>query len=175
MPGRTHTEAALLKALSERAICTSDNSPTTPRTRHGKPMKWLLDIRKLFLNGDDLELVTEAFWDCMEDRLPFQIGGLEVGAVPLVGALIVKARQRGHNINGFIVRKSRKKSGLCNQIEGVLNQHPIVIVDDLANSGSSLRRVHAALSDLGLFISREVQGQVSQSREVQGQVSQSAT
>ncbi len=145
-------ELTLLKVIKERAIRTKENSQFPPKSSSGARVSWLLDIRRLFLNSDDLDMVTDVFWNYMEARLPFQIGGLEAGAVPLIGALIIKAKQRGHNVNGFFVRKSRKKSGLCQQIEGELVNQPIVVVDDLVNSGGSFRRVKSALEDEGYAI-----------------------
>ena len=44
-------------------------------------------------------------------------------------------------MNGFIVRKERKTYGTGGLIEGTLTDAPIVIVDDIVNSGSSLEKV----------------------------------
>jgi orotate phosphoribosyltransferase len=43
-------------------------------------------------------------------------------------------------VNGFFIRKSRKKSGLLNMIEGKINNEKVILVDDIINSGSSFIR-----------------------------------
>ncbi|NCS67255.1 PQQ-binding-like beta-propeller repeat protein [bacterium] len=118
-------------------------------TQTGKLLNWLFDIRALVTKSDDLNLLAEVFWDKMEKQWPFQVGGLEVGAIPLVAAIVMKGREKNYNVNSFMVRKSRKKAGLCKQIEGTLTSEPVVVVDDLINSGHSMRRVVAAVEQEG--------------------------
>ncbi len=117
------------------------------RSGHGGRQVWLFDLRALMTQSDDLNLLSEVFWEKMSDKWPFQVGGLEVGAIPLVAAIVMKGREKKLKVNSFIVRKSRKKSGLCKQIEGTLTDEPIIIVDDLINSGHSMRRVIAAVEE----------------------------
>ncbi len=77
--------------------------------------------------------------------MPFQVGGMEAAAIPLLSAIIMKSVSRGTPVNGFIIRKERKTYGTGGSIEGVLTDAPIVIVDDLLNSGSSLEKARVVL------------------------------
>lgn len=120
----------------------------------GQIQKWLIDLRPVLLNVDALEIITDAFWDRYEEELPFQIGGMEVAAVPLVTALLMKAKQRGLETSGFVIRKERKKSGLGKIIEGTLNDHPILLVDDIMNSGSSLEKSRVFMEQEGRKIDK---------------------
>src|SRR5207245_3997062 len=95
------------------------------------------------------ELVADLFWERFADRLPFQVGGLETGAIPLVAAIAMAGQQRGIPVNAFVVRKERKPHGLSKTIEGVLTADPIVIVDDLINSGSGMEKVRVVLGEAG--------------------------
>src|SRR5207245_2978963 len=95
------------------------------------------------------ELVADLFWERFADRLPFQVGGLETGAIPLVAAIAMAGQQRGIPVNAFVVRKERKPHGLSKTIEGVLTADPIVIVDDLINSGSGTEKVRVLLGEAG--------------------------
>ncbi len=115
----------------------------------GKTQKWLIDLRPVLLDVEGLKLITDLFWDQFESKLPFQIGGMEVAAVPLVTALLMRAEQRGLKTSGFIIRKERKTSGLGKLIEGTLTDDPIILVDDIMNSGSSLEKARAALEQAG--------------------------
>lgn len=143
----------LHKRILSRAILYADveNNQGTNTFRilssQGKPQKWLIDLRKLAMCSADLDLLAQVFWDRMTPHFPFQVGGLEVGAVPLVSAILMKGHALGKSVNGFVVRKSRKKRGLCQQVEGEVNELPIVIVDDLVNSGQSVQRVLAVLQE----------------------------
>ena len=52
----------------------------------------------------------------------------------------MKMREKNVFVNGFFIRKSRKKSGLLKMIEGKLTNEPIILVDDLINQGYTLSR-----------------------------------
>lgn len=110
---------------------------------------WIFDFRSILLNPEHLNLVTDALWEKIKDRDHIQIGGLESAAIPLVTSLVLRAHQEGKRVNGFYVRKSRKKSGLFKDIEGELNDDPIILVDDLINFGTSKYRLVEVLEALG--------------------------
>jgi orotate phosphoribosyltransferase len=140
-------ETKLFKRLETEALVRTneDEGLILRKAQSGMRQNWLFDFRALMTQSDDLDLLAEVFWNRMEPEWPFQLGGLEVGAIPIVAGIVMKGREKGFKVNSFIVRKSRKKAGLCKQIEGKLSDDPIVVVDDLMNSGSSVLRVVAAL------------------------------
>ncbi len=115
----------------------------------GEETSWLFDLRNIFLKPDPLSLITEIFWSCFEKEYPFQIGGQEIAAIPLISAIVLKRHQTGTPINGFIIRKSRKPAGLQKIIEGELNENKIILVDDLLNSGSTILRQVKVLEEAG--------------------------
>ncbi len=108
---------------------------------------WLMDFRRVCLDPDFLDAYTDIFYERFKDRYPFQVGGMEVAAIPLVAAIIMKMRERGMPVNGFFIRKSRKKTGLLKMIEGKLTDAPVILVDDLINSGYTLDRQLKVLSE----------------------------
>ncbi len=120
---------------------------------NGRNGEWLFDIRSVFLDPEGLDILGQLFWDEFETKLPFQVGGLEVGAIPFIAAIQLEGRKRGYNINGFIIRKERRNVGLCRSVEGIITDEKIVIVDDLMNSGNSQRSVQAKLKSEGGKIS----------------------
>lgn len=151
-----NTQDSRLKALSDiissRAIHHSDET-TKIMSPRGETQIWLIDLRPVLLDVAALHLITDAFWDIFEGRSPIQIGGMEVAAVPLVTALLMRAEQRGIQTNGFIIRKERKISGLGKIIEGEVNDYPIILVDDIMNSGASLEKARVALAQADKKIS----------------------
>ncbi len=130
-------------AIRERAIVRGENQRLISPT--GGSNAWLIDMRRLFMDAKLLDALADLFWETCADAMPFQVGGMEVAAIPLLSAILMKGAARGTPVNGFIVRKERKAYGTGGLIEGTLNDAPIVIVDDLLNSGNSLEKVRVVL------------------------------
>lgn len=141
----------LKEIIAERCILRGDKQWLV--SPGGKDNKWQLDLREALLDPEALDLLTDLFWNRFTRHLPFQLAGLEFAAIPLVIALLLKARSRGLTVNGFIIRKERKRYGTGQAIEGHLTDDPILVVDDVMNSGSSLDRVRVSLAGSGRTIS----------------------
>lgn len=113
---------------------------------------WLFDMRRIFLEPETAEQIAELFWDTFNDKNSVQIGGLESGAISLVANLVAHAhyKRAQKDVSGFFVRKSRKKTGLMRHIEGIVRPNrPIILVDDLLNSGKSFVRQVEILAQEG--------------------------
>lgn len=143
----TNRQDFLRNYIKDHVIRTKDELPIF--SPGGRPSSWIFDFRPALMDALFLDALAEEFWDRYETKFPFQIGGLEVAAIPLITGLIMKGKERGIDARGFFVRKSRKKHGLCRFIEGELTGDPIIIVDDLLNSGKSQRRIQMALDEEG--------------------------
>ena len=146
----------LKRAIEEHALKRTDDGHRIIAEISGEisHQPWLFDFRSLFLQSRWLDRYAEIFWETYGDRYPFQVGGLETSALPLIAAILMKGVQHGKPVNGFFIRKSRKRSGLMRQIEGVLTDDPVILVDDLINSGSSFKKQIAILRDAGMTVSR---------------------
>jgi outer membrane protein assembly factor BamB len=130
-------------AIRERAILRGENQRLiSPR---GNSNTWLIDMRRVFMDAKLLDAAAELFWQEFAGRMPFQVGGVEAAAIPLLSAILLKSLSRGTPVNGFMVRKERKTYGKGSSIEGTLTDAPIVIVDDVLNSGSSLEKARVVL------------------------------
>ena len=130
-------------AIRARAILRAENQRLiSPK---GNSNGWLIDLRRLFMDPELLDAAAELFWQECASRLPFQVGGMEAAAIPLLTAILMKSLSRGTPVNGFILRKERKTYGTGNSIEGVLSDAPIVLVDDVLNSGASLEKARVVL------------------------------
>jgi len=127
-------ECAILHAEKQRLI--------SPK---GAGNSWLIDMRRIFMNATSLDAAAELFWQQCGGAMPFQVGAVETAAIPFLSAILMKSLSRGTPVNGFIVRKERKTYGAGNAIEGSLTDAPIVIVDDVLNSGSSMEKAQAVL------------------------------
>jgi outer membrane protein assembly factor BamB/adenine/guanine phosphoribosyltransferase-like PRPP-binding protein len=113
------------------------SSPETSILTGGQEGPWLFDFRARLLEPHFLKLVADLFWEKYQNEYPFQVGGLESASLPIIAAIVLRGLDRGMPVNGFYIRKSRKPKGLQKIIEGTLTDEPIVLVDDLINSGGT--------------------------------------
>ena len=141
----------LKEIIAREVFITSETERIVEPT--GEESKWIFDFRRILLKNNVLNTITELFWEKSKEKIPFQIGGVEVAAIPLITAFILKAREKGVEMNGFFIRKSRKKSGLLKMIEGCLTDEKVILIDDLMNSGNSLMRQVEILEKLGKKVS----------------------
>lgn len=128
--------AELRNIIAEKALVRAGDGVRIVGPQ-GRPSAWLFDIRAVLFDARFLGLVADLFWEEFSAAWPFQVGGLETASLPLIAAISLKGRERGTPVNGFYIRKSRKPHGLQKIVEGELTGDPVVLVDDLINSGSA--------------------------------------
>ena len=81
------------------------------------------------------------------------IGGLTMGADPIVVATSVISAQQGLPINGFLVRKAEKAHGTGQRIEGFREKGArVVIVDDVCTTGASTVQAIEAAREYGFEV-----------------------
>jgi orotate phosphoribosyltransferase len=113
----------------------------------GVQTDFYIDCRKVTLTPKGIDIVVEAIMSMLRDVDFDVIGGLTLGADPIVAGLLMKmgpeARQRG-----FIVRKEYKTHGLHNMVEGHLGKGDrVVIVEDVVLSGGSVFKAISAAEE----------------------------
>lgn len=115
------------------------------------PDAWIMDFRRILLRGPVLADISALLLRIVTQSGggSFQVGGLETASIPLVAGMVLTAHYAGEALNGFFIRKSRKKSDLMQRIEGSLTDQDVVLVDDLMNSGNSLLAQVELLETLG--------------------------
>ncbi len=143
----------LKTAIQAQSVrCAKDNLIIAP---NGRSQDWLIDLRPIFLDPEYLTLICDLFWDDYANQLPFQLAGMEVAAIPLLTGLLLSAKARAlKDLNGLIIRKERKITGLGQSIEGKLNGKPIILVDDILNSANSAEKARVVLVQAGSTISQ---------------------
>lgn len=117
----------------------------------GSTTEWIFDFKSQSLSKVFLQQFAEIFWSSPDFTLfaKIQVGGMESGAIPLVAAVSLYLPEN-KEINVFYIRKSRKKSDLANLVEGeIKSQQPIILVDDILNSGSSIRKQVKIIEEQG--------------------------
>ena len=100
-----------------------------------------------------LNRYAEIFWERYAGQYPFQVAGMETAGIALVAAIVMKGVERGTPVNGFFIRKSRKRQGLMKMIEGTPTDDPVILVDDLMNSGGTIHKQVEIISSIGKKVS----------------------
>jgi orotate phosphoribosyltransferase len=117
----------------------------------GRVSHYYIDGRKLTLSAEGAALIGKGVLGLLlnEEFAVDSIGGLTLGADPIVGATLALASGAGlGRLTGFLVRKEAKGHGTGNLVEGPLEPGSrVAIVDDVATTGgSSLQAVQAVLA-----------------------------
>ena len=141
----TEIKLAQVRAFIEKH-CVLTKQDERLLSRQGFRLGWLVDLRPAFLDGPTLSKIADEFWVQYRDLLPFQVAGMEIAAIPLVAAIVVKGNELGFAVNGIIIRKQRKRDGRGRLVEGIPNEHPVIVVDDTFNSGESLEKARIVLA-----------------------------
>lgn len=105
----------------------------------GKKSNYYIDGKMMTLDSEGAFLTAKVIFD-MIDSVDFDaIGGLTLGADPIVGALALFGYINNKPIQTFIVRKEPKKHGTMKLIEGKLTKgSKVIIVDDVVTTGNSI-------------------------------------
>lgn len=68
----------------------------------------------------------------------FQLAGRDWSAIPLLTTLPAMLYSSYHvRVNSFMIKRDRKTYGKHNFVEGIPNEKPVLLVDDLCNSTNS--------------------------------------
>ena len=106
----------------------------------GKKSDYYIDLRTTTLDPQGLYLICKFFLDYLRRKnLKIDaVGGLTLGADPIVGGMVALSQRRKKPLAGFIVRKEAKKHGTQKLIEGNLKPGwKVAIVEDVITTGSS--------------------------------------
>jgi orotate phosphoribosyltransferase len=115
----------------------------------GKTSHFYLDMKPTMFDPDGANLLAELVFDHLK-QIPERIdlvGGVAMGAVPLVSAVTVLSGNKPKKLPGFVVRKQVKDHGTKKVIETseALSGKNVVILEDVTTTGeSSMYAVEAA-------------------------------
>ena len=120
----------------------------------GRKSDFYFNLKPTMLDPEGAALLAELTYEALkDDNLDF-VGGLEMGAVPLAGAIAQLSWIKGHPISAFFVRKKPKEHGARLAVEGLtkgesLQGKRIVIVEDVTTTGGSALQAVEAVRDAG--------------------------
>lgn len=148
----------LIALLKRDALRTGTFTLASGRTSH-----YYVDGRKVTLSAEGAMLIGTGMLEILDDLVAspsvvVAVGGLTMGADPIVGATLAVAGARGLNHwRGFLVRKEAKQHGTGRLVEGPLDPTDlVVIVDDVATTGGSSLQAVDAVQAVGCTVARVV-------------------
>ncbi|MGZ8988259.1 MAG: orotate phosphoribosyltransferase [Allosphingosinicella sp.] len=126
------------------------------RLASGRTSDIYFDMKMAMFDPETMSLIASAILGVAEARGAAQVGGLEMGAVPIVGAVAAMSFP-ARPVRGFFVRKTVKAHGTQKRIEGCFDPSAAtLLLEDVTTTGGSvleaLRAVRGAGGDAGAVL-----------------------
>ncbi len=123
----------------------------------GRKSDFYFNLKPTMLDPEGAALLAELTYEGLREEKVDYVGGLEMGAVPLAGAIAQLSWLKNHPIAAFFVRKKPKEHGARLAVEGLakgetLQGKRIVIVEDVTTTGGSAIKAAEAVRDAGGII-----------------------
>jgi len=120
----------------------------------GRKSDFYFNLKPTMLDAEGASLLAELTLDALISEKIDYVGGLEMGAVPIAGAIAQLSFMRGHPIQAFFVRKKPKEHGAKLTVEGLakgesLKGKRVVIVEDVTTTGGSALKAVDVVREAG--------------------------
>ncbi|MHA1134068.1 MAG: orotate phosphoribosyltransferase [Alphaproteobacteria bacterium] len=116
----------------------------------GKEADYYFDMKPAMLDPDGAELMAELILQSIQDVSADAVGGLEMGAVPLIAPVAMKSPAFGRYLPGFFVRKAVKDHGTQKRVDGNdIAGKSVIILEDVTTTGGSAMDAVKVVQDAG--------------------------
>jgi orotate phosphoribosyltransferase len=142
----------LLKIIKERSLIL-EGGPF--KLASGGTSSYYLDLKPTTFLPEGINLIADIIYDKLQDDSDVDsVGGLELGAVPIINAVNMRSWQ-GRPINGFVVRKEKKGHGTDQKIDGNFRPNTtVVLFDDVTTQGGSVLQAVRAVRAQGATVKK---------------------
>jgi len=130
----------LAAIIKERALAFGDFTLAS-----GQKSSYFIDGKQATLDSEGAYCLARlVLAEIAGDRID-ALGGMTLGADPIVGATLGVAASLGVALRGFIVRKERKERGMTDQVAGPLRDGDrVVMLEDVVTTGGmTLKAIEA--------------------------------
>ena len=139
----------LLKMILEKSYREGDFTLSS-----GLKSNFYIDLKPTILHPEGASMVGALCVDWMkEEKITFHgVGGLTLGADPIVMSVSLAALEKGIMLPATMIRKEPKKHGTSRFIEGVENfkrGDRFVVVEDVVTTGGSAKKAIEILKNEG--------------------------
>ena len=141
----TYDRSALAALVQQEAVAFGDFTLAS-----GKKSHFYIDCRRVTLSARGTGLIGPGLLPLLEQYQIDVVGGLTLGADPVVSAVLAAADQAGLPLRGCLARKVAKDHGTGRRVEGPMKQGDrVLVVDDVATSGGSCVQAIEAINAEG--------------------------
>ncbi len=136
----------------------------------GQTSNFYFDMKMTLSQPEGLFLIAELMLDQIYGENCDYVGGLEMGAVPVLNAVALRSYERGKPIPLFWIRKKAKEHGTMKLLEGeqieALRGKTAIMVDDVTTTGGSVlkaieeARCYGVIIDTALTVVDRLEGAV---------------
>ncbi|HEY2772904.1 MAG TPA: orotate phosphoribosyltransferase [Candidatus Binatia bacterium] len=129
----------------------------TFRLASGRESDFYVDVKQAVMRAEGALAIGEHLCSRLQKHQITLVGGMAVGAVPLVSVALAAAASRGYALDGFFVRKEAKDHGTAQKLDGRFDARArIALVEDVVTTGAStlaaIDAVEAAGGKVALII-----------------------
>jgi orotate phosphoribosyltransferase len=113
----------------------------------GRESDFYFDMKPTMFHPEGASLLARMILARLSGSGIDYVGGLEMGAVPLIASVAALSHERGQPLPGFFVRKAVKDHGTKRRIEGPGNlagKRVAILEDVTTTGGSAIQAVDAA-------------------------------
>jgi len=135
----------LLELLKDKSL---EVRPVTLSS--GKISDYYMDCKRVTLSPEGGYLTGKLMLEMIRPEVS-AVGGLTLGADPIVSSISVLSHLQKRDLAGLIVRKEPKKHGTMSYVEGPALQKGamVAVVEDVVTSGASLLRAIERIAAAG--------------------------
>ena len=149
-PKPPDAKTRLLEIIKERSLLRGQF-----KLASGAISDYYLDLKPTSFHPEGAALIAEIVADMLaDDHDVDSIGGLELGAVPIIAAVCARSWTK-LPVNGFVVRKEKKGHGTEQKIDGNFRPNTtVVLIDDVTTKGGSVMQAVRAVRAQGAKVKK---------------------
>jgi len=149
-------KARLVRIIAERSLMRQVDLALAA----GGRTNFYFDMKPTAFHPEGAGLIAELIVEALAGEDVDLVGGLEMGAVPIV-ACVCQRSQQSRPIAGFFVRKEAKDHGTRRLIEGLPRDQSIagkraVLIEDVTTTGSSVLAAVRAAREAGCEVRKVI-------------------
>ncbi|MGH6989954.1 MAG: orotate phosphoribosyltransferase [Stellaceae bacterium] len=139
------TRARLRQVIREKSLMSGGEF----RLASGAQSQFYFDMKKTLFDPEGVSLVADLLFDAIRHDEVDQVGGLEIGAVPIATAVALRSWP-DRPIRAFFVRKEAKGHGTNRLIDGQYQDGgKTILFEDVTTTGGSVMKAVAAVRERG--------------------------